>query len=85
VSFDVALQVTGITPFVFEDRNNSGVPLGFFNKKGRRGMHPQNGNKSQHLRRDEFLEDMRKITGLSKKIYTNYPDHDFYMGVYNIL
>jgi hypothetical protein len=84
VAFDAALQFTGAKPFVFEDRNNSGVPLGFFNKKGRRGMHPQNGNKLQHLRREQFLDDMKKITGLSKKIYTNYPDHAFYMGVYNI-
>jgi hypothetical protein len=85
VAFDAALQFTDIKPFVFEDRNNSGVPLGFFNKKGRRGMHPQNGNKLQHLRREQFLDDMKKITGLSKKIYTNYPDHAFYMGVYSIL
>ncbi len=85
VAFDVALQFTGIQPFVFEDRNNSGVSLGFFNKKGRRGMHPQNGNKKQHLKKDKFLNDMQKITGLSVKMYTKYPDHAFYMGVYKIL
>jgi hypothetical protein len=48
-------------------------------------MHPQNGNKKQHLKKDKFLNDMQKITGLSVKMYTKYPDHAFYMGVYKIL
>ena len=84
VAFDAALQFTGSKPLVFESRNDCGVPLGFFNKKGRRGMHPQHGDKEQHKLRKEFLEDMKKIVGLSTKIYTNYKDHEFYMGVYGI-
>lgn len=84
ISFDAALQFSGSKPLVFENRNDSGVSLGFFNKKGRRGMHPQYGDKKQYERKDEFLNDLSKIVGLSTKIYTNYTDHGFYMGVYGI-
>jgi len=84
ISFDAALQFSGTKPTVFENRNDTGVPLGFFNKKGRRGMHPQYGNKEQHKKRQEFLEDLKKIVCLSTKIYTNYTDHEFYMGIYGI-
>lgn len=84
ISFDAALQFSGCNPSVFENRNDSGVPLGFFNKKGRRGMHPQYGDKKQHERKDELLNDLSEIVGLSTKIYTNYTDHGFYMGVYGI-
>lgn len=84
ISFDAALQFSGAKPTVFENRNDTGVPLGFFNKKGRRGMHPQYGDKEQHKRRQEFLEDLKKIVCLSTKMYTNYTDHEFYMEVYGI-
>lgn len=84
VSFDAALQFSGAKPLVFENRNDCGVPLGFYNKKGRRGMHPQYGDKEQYKLRKQFLEDMKEIVGLSTKIYTNYTDHGFYMGVYGI-
>jgi len=84
ISFDAALQFSASNPLVFENRNDSGVPLGFFNKKGRRGMHPQYGDKKQHEKKEEFLKDLSKIVGLSTKIYTNYKDHNFYMGVYGI-
>jgi hypothetical protein len=84
ISFDAALQFSGAKPLVFENRNDCGVPLGFYNKKGRRGMHPQYGDKDQHKLRKQFLEDMKEIVGLSTKIYTNYTDHEFYMGVYGI-
>jgi hypothetical protein len=84
ISFDAALQFSDVKPLVFENRNDAGVPLGFFNKKGRKGMHPQYGNKNQHKLKEKFLEDLNKIVGLSSKIYTNYTDHEFYMGVYGI-
>jgi hypothetical protein len=84
ISFDAALQFSGSKPLAFENRNDCGVQLGFFNKKGRRGMHPQYGNVNQYKRRKEFLEDLKNIVGLSTKIYTNYTDHEFYMGVYGI-
>lgn len=47
-------------------------------------MHPQYGDKKQHERKDELLNDLSEIVGLSTKIYTNYTDHGFYMGVYGI-
>jgi hypothetical protein len=70
---------------VYEQREHSGIPLGYFNKKGRKGMHPQKGDKSQYLRQDEFLSDLEKLTGLNPKLYTGYPTHDFYMKVYGII
>ena len=47
-------------------------------------MHPQHGSKDQWKLKTEFLKKMKDITGLSYKIYTNYMEHSFYMGVYNI-
>ena len=86
ISFDVALKKSGIQlPSVFEDRNDTGVPLGFFNKIGRKGMHPQNGDKKQYLKTDKLLSELSEITGLNPKLYTSYPFHSFYMRVYNII
>ena len=86
ISFDVALKKSGIQlPSVFEDRNDTGVPLGFYNKKGRKGMHPQNGDKEQYLNSDKLLSELSEITGLNPKLYTSYPFHSFYMKVYNII
>ena len=84
ISYDAALQLTGIKPQILEDRNASGVPLGFYGKIGRKGMHPQHGSKDQWKLKTEFLKKMQEITGLSYKIYTNYMEHSFYMSVYNI-
>ena len=41
IPFDAAIQMTGITPSFYDDRNESGIALGFFNKVGRRKKHPQ--------------------------------------------
>ena len=30
-------------------------------------------------------QELGEITGMSPKLYTEYPDHEFYMGKYNIL
>ena len=86
IAYDMALKESGIRlPSVFERRADSGVPLGYYNKFGRRGMHPQRGDMKQYLRKDELLQEMCEITGLNPKLYTEYPDHEFYMGKYNIL
>ena len=86
ISFDVALRLSNVDlPSVYEHREHSGIPLGYFNKKGRKGMHPQRGDKSQYLRQEEFLNDLEKLTGLNPKLYTGYPAHDFYMKVYDII
>ena len=85
ISYDAALKFSGLVPSVYENRNDSGVPLGYFNKIGRKGMHPQNGDMNQYKRNKELLVDLKKITGLNPKLYTSYPDHGFYMKVYNII
>jgi hypothetical protein len=85
ISYDVAIKLSGLVPSVYEKRNDSGVPLGYFNKIGRKGMHPQNGDMEQYKKTKEFLVDLKKITGLNPKLYTSYPDHGFYMKVYNII
>jgi len=86
VAFDMAMKnYGGSLPSVIENRQHTGVPLGYFNKKGRRGMHPQRGDMKQYLRKDEFLQEMADITGLDPKIYCKYERHDFYMKVYNVL
>ena len=48
-------------------------------------MHPQRGDLKQYLRKEEFLEELGDITGMSPKLYTEYPDHEFYMKVYKII
>ena len=86
ISYDVAIKESGIQlPSVFENRCDSGVPLGFYEKWGRKGYHPQRGDKEQYKRKDELLKEMGEITGLNPKLYTSYPDHEFYMKVYNII
>ena len=86
IAFDAALKFSGIRlPSVFENRGDAGIPLGYYNKKGRLGMHPQNGQLDQYLRKEELLEELSEITGMNPKLYTQYPDHEFYMRVYNII
>ncbi len=86
ISYDVAIKESGIQlPSVFENRCDSGVPLGFYEKWGRKGYHPQRGDTQQYKRKDELLKEMGEITGLNPKLYTSYPDHEFYMKVYNII
>ena len=85
IPFDAAIQDTGIEPLFYGDRNRSGIKLGFFNKIGRRGKHPQHGDKKQYLRLQELMVKLYKITGLSQKIYARYKHHDFYMKYFNII
>ena len=70
---------------MYENRGDAGIPLGYYNKKGRLGMHPQRGDLKQYLREEEFLKEMSDITGMSGKLYSVYPDHEFYMKVYKII
>ena len=81
----MALKESGLLPSVIENREESGVPLGYYNKVGRRGKHPQRGNLQQYHRKDELLKEMKKITGLHPKLYTTYHDHDFLMREYSVL
>lgn len=75
ISFDAALQILNLNPHIIEDRSICGVPLGHYNKVGRIGKHPKDGNPSQVLQKKEFLTAMRKYTGLSY-IYAK-KDHSF--------
>lgn len=85
IPFDAAMQDTGIEPLFYGDRNQSGIKLGFFNKIGRRGKHPQHGDKKQYLRLQELMIKLYKITGLNYKIHARYKHHDFYMKYFNII
>ena len=86
IAFDAALKFSGVKlPSVYENRNDAGIKLGYYNKKGRLGRHPQRGDLQQYKRKVQFLGELSKITNLSAHLYTEYPDHEFYMRVYNIL
>ena len=85
IAYDMALKESGLLPSVIENREESGVPLGYYNKVGRRGKHPQRGDLQQYHRKDELLKEMKKITGLHPKLYTTYHDHDFLMREHSVL
>ena len=85
IPFDAAIQLTGVTPKFYDDRNQSGIELGYINKIGRKGKHPQHGDKKQYLRQDKFLSELSSVTGLHSKFYARYMYHSFYMKVYNII
>lgn len=84
IPFDAATQFTGVVPTYFK-RNQCGIELGYFNKTGRRGKHPQLGDKKQYLRMKSFTDSLEIITGLSARLYVRYDEHDFYMRVYGII
>ena len=84
IPFDASIQFTGLSPKFYDDRDDSGIELGFLNKVGRRKKHPQHGDKKQYLQKDKFLDDMKDITGLSK-IYATYGEHNFYMKYFGII
>ena len=85
IPFDAAIQDTGTEPLFYGDRDKCGIKLGFFNKVGRRGKHPQHGDKKQYLRLTILLAKLQEITGLSQKIYAKYKDHEFYMRYFGII
>tara|TARA_B100000900_G_scaffold258603_2_gene220407 strand:- start:1378 stop:2961 length:1584 start_codon:yes stop_codon:yes gene_type:complete len=85
IPFDAAMQITGIKPSFYDGRDDSGIDLGFYNKVGRRGKHPQHGDVKQYLNVDKFLTDLREITNLHPKAYARYANHGFYMKEYNII
>ena len=84
IPFDAAIQMTGMTPSFYDDRNESGIALGFFNKVGRRKKHPQHGDKKQYLRKNELMENLQDITGMHSKFYDTY-NHQFYMKYFDII
>ena len=79
VSFDAALQLNDLNPKIIEDRNDCGVALGYYNKVGRRGKHPQRGALDQWQYRHEFINAMKSYVGMSK-IYIKHK-HDFMRSV----
>ena len=84
IPFDAAIQLTGISPSFYDDRDESGITLGFFNKVGRKGKHPQHGDKKQYLMKKEFMHELKSITGLRAKFYDTY-NHEFYMKYFDII
>ena len=85
IPFDAATQDTGVDPLFYDDRDRSGIKLGFYNKIGRKGKHPQHGDKKQYQRVDQLLWKLYEITGLNPKIHVKYKHHDFYMRYFNII
>ena len=85
IPFDAAIQDTGVDPLFYDDRDRSGIKLGFYNKIGRKGKHPQHGDKKQYQRVDQLLWKLYEITGLNPKIHVKYKHHDFYMRYFNII
>ena len=84
IPFDASMQFTGFIPKFYDDRDDSGIELGFINKVGRRKKHPQHGDKKQYQLKDKFLDELKDISGLPK-ICAIYREHDFYMKYYNII
>lgn len=84
IPFDASIQFTGLTPKFYDDRDDSGIKLGFQNKVGRRKKHPQHGDKKQYLLKDKFLDEMKDLVEMSK-FYAMYREHDFYMKYFNII
>jgi len=79
ISFDAALQLNNLDPKIIEDRNDCGVALGYYNKVGRKGKHPQRGALDQWQYRHEFINAMKSYVGMSK-IYIKHK-HDFMRSV----
>ena len=79
ISFDAALQLNDLNPKIIEDRNDCGVALGYYNKVGRKGKHPQRGALDQWQYRHEFINAMKSYVGMSK-IYIKHK-HDFMRSV----
>jgi len=84
IAFDKALKEIDLLPSIIENRGESGIPLGYYNKFGRRGKHPQRGDVKQYERKDELLKELHKITGLHPKLYTKY-DHSFLMNKIGVI
>jgi len=85
IPFDIARQLSGYEPQFYDNRNDSGIELGFFNKVGRRGKHPQHGNLDQFTTANNLLQDLQPITKLNPKLYAKYDKHGFYMKHYGII
>ena len=75
ISLDAALQLNKLHPEIVENRDECGVPLGYYNKVGRRGKHPQRGKLDQWKYRSEFINAMKSYVGMSR-IYIKHK-HDF--------
>tara|TARA_B100001093_G_scaffold451535_1_gene459051 strand:+ start:1024 stop:2550 length:1527 start_codon:yes stop_codon:yes gene_type:complete len=84
IALDKALKESDTLPAIIENREETGVPLGYQNKIGRKGRHPQRGDMKQYERKDELLQELKKITGLHPRLYTKH-DHKFMMEEYGVL
>tara|TARA_B100000963_G_C22634529_1_gene676793 strand:+ start:1048 stop:2598 length:1551 start_codon:yes stop_codon:yes gene_type:complete len=85
IPFDASIQFTGMKPRFYDDRNDSGINLGFYNKVGRKKKHPQHGDKKQYLIKNKFLVELEDILGLPSLLYATYQDHEFYMKYFDII
>ena len=85
IPFDAAIQFTGTKPLFYDKRDDSGIKLGFMNKKGRVGKHPQHGEMDQYLSTNNLMKVLFEITGLSVKMYVRYKHHDFYMKYFGVI
>ena len=85
IPFDAAIQFTDTKPMFYDKRDDSGIKLGFQNKKGRVGKHPQHGAMDQYLNTNNLMKVLFEITGLSVKMYVRYKHHDFYMKYFGVI
>ena len=78
IALDIALKESDVLPSIIENREETGIPLGYNNKFGRKGKHPQRGDLQQFHRKNELLQELKEITGLHPKLYTKH-NHEFMM------
>ena len=84
IALDIALKESDVLPSIIENREETGIPLGYNNKFGRKGKHPQRGDLQQFHRKNELLQELKEITGLHPKLYTKH-NHEFMMSESGVL
>ena len=84
IALDIALKESDVLPSIIENREETGIPLGYNNKFGRKGKHPQRGDLQQFHRKNELLQELKEITGLHPKLYTKH-NHEFMMRESGVL
>ena len=79
IGFDLAKQLSGLEWNVVEDWLSVGVNftgIGGDGRKGRKKLHPQNGEMNQWQKKDEMLSKLFEITKLYPKFYCSYWDRE---------
>ena len=75
IGFDITKQLFDLEWNTVDDWFSTGIDftgVGGSGRKGRRKMHPQNGDLDQWKRKDEILSELFKITRLHPKFYCKY-------------